>query len=187
MPNQPKQIKRSPPDEAAGRAKLFKDGTTTAKQKNGTNNAAAARDDRTNPTETKQNICKASVNTQCGCPGHESLRGGGLGGRALTGSETDERPEAMLLSRRIICILLPHRGAGRSSPTSTPNPSLAWRRLRRPRRPASPPPPPSRRDAASPLPAAAIWGGAARGIRPWKLREASGDVVGGEPGGRGQR
>ena len=102
--------------------------------------------------------------------------GGGLGGRALTGSDTDERPDAMLFSRRIICILLPHRGAGRRSPT--PNPSLALPRLRRPRRPAPPPAPPPPllrpRDAASPLPEVAIWGGAARGVRPWKLREASG-------------
>ena len=100
--------------------------------------------------------------------------GGGPGGQALTGSETDERPEAMLFSRRIICILLPHRGAGRRNPTPTPNPSLALARLRRPRRPAPPPPLLRPRDAASPLPEAAIWGGAARGVRPWKLREASG-------------
>uniref|UniRef100_A0A0A9EZF8 Uncharacterized protein n=1 Tax=Arundo donax TaxID=35708 RepID=A0A0A9EZF8_ARUDO len=67
----------------------------------------------------------------------------------------------MLLSRRIICILLPHRGAGRRSPTPRPNPSLApplsvpVARLLLLLRP---------RDAASPLPEAAIWeGGGGRG------------------------
>lgn len=79
MPNRPKQIKRSPPDEAADRAKPFNDEASSAKQKNGTNSAAAAMDDQTNPTETKQNICKASVDTQCGA--RATNRGVGRTGR----------------------------------------------------------------------------------------------------------
>lgn len=114
----------------------------------------------------------------------------GRGDRALTGSETEERPEAMLLSRRIICILLPD---GRRPPqpdadlARTANPSLA-------------PPPSSQsrsssfpllvlrlRYAASPLPEAAIWEGPRRG-RPRKLREASGVAVAGSRGeARGEK
>lgn len=114
-------------------------------------------------------------------PGPPIAVGNGAGNGALTGSETDERPEAMLLSRRIICILLPHRGAGRRSPTPTPNPSLSPSpRLRRPRRPA--PPPPSRCGLAAAR--GGDLGSGGLGGRPWKLREASGVVAAGEPGER---
>ncbi|GJN19933.1 hypothetical protein PR202_gb07252 [Eleusine coracana subsp. coracana] len=115
----------------------------------------------------------------------------GRGDRALTGSDTDERPEAMLLSRRIICILLL---AGRRRPRPDPdlalaaNPSL----LRRPPscpRPALSPPSFLLRllYAASTLPEAAIWEGPRRG-RPRKLREASGVAVAGSQGeARGEK
>jgi len=107
-------------------------------------------------------------------PGPPIAVGNGPGNGALTGSETDERPEAMLLSRRIICILLlPHRApadAARHRPQTLASPSP---RLGRPRRPA--PPPPSRCSLAAA--GGGDLGRGGRGGRPWKLREASGVVV----------
>jgi hypothetical protein len=71
-------------------------------------NNAAARNGRANPRRHPMRVAASPV------------AGRGRGDRALTGSETDERPEAMLLSRRIICILLL---TGRQPPQ--PDPDLA--------------------------------------------------------------
>jgi hypothetical protein len=134
-------------------------------------NNAAARNGRANPRRHPMRVAASPV------------AGRGRGDRALTGSETDERPEAMLLSRRIICILLL---TGRQPPQPDPdlaltaNPSLVPPPSSPSRSSSSSPPPPllRLRYAASPMPEVAIWEGRRRG-RPSKLREVSGVVVAG--------
>jgi hypothetical protein len=132
-------------------------------------NNAAARNGRANPRRHPMRVAASPV------------AGRGRGDRALTGSETDERPEAMLLSRRIICILLL---TGRQLPQPDPdlaltaNSSLVPPPLSPSRSsfspssppPPPPPPPPSLRrltDAGG-----AIWEGRRRG-RPRKLLGSS--------------
>jgi len=131
---------------------------------------------------TKPNIRTASLNTQCGFPGHESRWG--------EGREVKLSPDRRRTSGRRRCS---SAAASYASSSLTGAPADATRP--RPQTLASPWPasavPVARllllllrpRDASSPLPEAAIWGGAARGVRPWKLREASGRRRG-EPGER---
>jgi hypothetical protein len=106
------------------------------------------------------------------------------GDRALTGSETDERPEAMLLSRRIICILLL---TGRQPPQPDPDLALTANSSLVP-----PPSSPSRSSSSSssssppPPPSSAFATQAHRcrrcdlgGATARKAQEASGVVVAG--------